>query len=88
MKILLRWSQKPFTGGKSAAPHRAILRHGNAGRTGKPASVFNQNADGAVNLNAGDAALPLQRRVDDHKNKRFDAISNQQALAFGVRLIC
>jgi hypothetical protein len=83
-KTLLRWSQNNFIG-KSAAPNRVILRHGAAGRTGKPASAPVPNVNGAMNPNAGDATLPLQRRADRHENKR---IHNQPILAFGVRLIC
>ena len=84
-KILLRWSEKPFNG-KPASRPRIILRHGESGRTGKRPGIFTRHADGAANLNAGVVAPRLACHVDDRKHS--DSISNQQTLAFGVRLIC
>ena len=82
-KILLRWSEKPFNG-KSPARNQIILRHRGTSRTGKLASGFTENADGAANLNRGNVALARKRRVDAPENA---AIYNHPALAFGVRLI-
>ncbi|MGH7598219.1 MAG: hypothetical protein ACREOI_17840, partial [bacterium] len=86
MKNLLRWSQKPFTG-KPVSANRVILRHGDSGRMGKLPVILTTRADGVVNLNAGVVRPQLGSHAGNRKNRRGEPFCNQEALAFGVRLI-